>query len=31
MTRLAGPLDRYVFTEWMKIFISTALGLPILW
>ena len=30
MTRLVGPLDRYVFTEWMKIFISTALGLPIL-
>ena len=28
--RLVRPLDRYVFTEWTKIFISTALGLPIL-
>ena len=24
------PLDRYVFLEWMKIFCSTAIGLPIL-
>ena len=30
MSRVAGPLDRYVFVEWMKIFVSTALGLPIL-
>jgi lipopolysaccharide export system permease protein len=25
-----GPLDRYVFLEWMKIFVATALGLPLL-
>ncbi len=30
MRRPFGPLDRYVFTEWWKIFLSTALGLPIL-
>lgn len=30
MTRIGGPLDRYVFGEWMKIFLSTGLGLPIL-
>jgi lipopolysaccharide export system permease protein len=24
------PLDKYVFLEWMKIFCSTAIGLPIL-
>ena len=30
MRRVGGPLDRYVFAEWMKIFTSTALGLPIL-
>ena len=30
MTRPGGPLDRYVFVEWMKIFFSTALGLPLL-
>lgn len=24
------PLDAYVFSEWVKIFISTALGLPLL-
>ena len=30
MKRVGGPLDRYVFTEWMKIFLSTGLGLPIL-
>ncbi|MEP6733222.1 MAG: LptF/LptG family permease, partial [bacterium] len=30
MTRIGGPLDRYVFVEWTKIFVSTALGLPIL-
>ncbi|MDB4914958.1 MAG: permease YjgP/YjgQ family protein [Gemmatimonadetes bacterium] len=30
MTRIGGPLDRYVFAEWLKIFFSTALGLPIL-
>ncbi len=30
MKRIGGPLDRYVFGEWMKIFLSTGLGLPIL-
>ena len=30
MKRIGGPLDRYVFVEWMKIFTSTALGLPVL-
>ena len=30
MSRLLRPLDRYVFSEWLKIFVSTALGLPIL-
>ncbi|MES2177616.1 MAG: LptF/LptG family permease [Gemmatimonadota bacterium] len=30
MSSIAGPLDRYVFREWLKIFLSTALGLPIL-
>ena len=30
MSQIAGPLDRYVFWEWTKIFFSTALGLPIL-
>src|SRR5215207_5094322 len=30
MRRPFGPLDRYVFVEWWKIFLSTALGLPIL-
>jgi lipopolysaccharide export system permease protein len=30
MKRIGGPLDRYVFVEWMKIFLSTAVGLPIL-
>ena len=30
MERVGGPLDRYVFLEWMKIFVSTALGLPFL-
>ena len=28
--RLVRPLDQYVFVEWMKIFCSTAIGLPIL-
>jgi lipopolysaccharide export system permease protein len=28
--RIVRPLDKYVFLEWMKIFISTAIGLPIL-
>jgi lipopolysaccharide export system permease protein len=28
--RLVRPLDRYVFTEWMKIFCATAVGLPLL-
>lgn len=30
MTRVGGSLDRYVFIEWVKIFLSTAIGLPIL-
>jgi lipopolysaccharide export system permease protein len=31
MTRhLVRPLDKYVFLEWLKIFFSTAIGLPIL-
>ena len=30
MMRIGGPLDRYVFVEWTKIFASTAIGLPIL-
>jgi lipopolysaccharide export system permease protein len=25
-----GPLDRYVFLEWVKIFVTTSLGFPIL-
>jgi lipopolysaccharide export system permease protein len=28
--RLGGPLDRYVFTEFLKILTSTALGFPLL-
>jgi lipopolysaccharide export system permease protein len=28
--RPGGPLDRYVFGEWMKIFCATAVGLPLL-
>jgi lipopolysaccharide export system permease protein len=28
--KIAGPLDRYVFTEFWKIFVSTALGFPLL-
>jgi len=28
--RLGGPLDRYIFKEFWKIFISTALGFPLL-
>lgn len=28
--RLVRPLDAYVFSEWSKIFLSTALGLPLL-
>jgi len=27
---LVRPLDRYVFTEWFKIFLATALGFPLL-
>jgi lipopolysaccharide export system permease protein len=27
---LVRPLDRYVFTEWMKIFVATAVGFPVL-
>ena len=30
MKRIGGPLDRYVFGEWFKIFLSTGIGLPIL-
>lgn len=30
MRRPGGPLDRYVFTEWLKIFCATAVGLPLL-
>jgi lipopolysaccharide export system permease protein len=29
-SRLMRPLDKYVFLEWLKIFCSTAIGLPIL-
>ncbi len=28
--RVGHPLDRYVFVEWTKIFLATALGLPFL-
>jgi lipopolysaccharide export system permease protein len=28
--RFVRPLDRYVFGEWTKIFLATALGLPLL-
>lgn len=28
--RVVRPLDRYVFFEWWKIFVTTALGFPIL-
>ena len=28
--RLVRPLDRYVFTEWLKIFLATAIGFPLL-
>jgi len=27
---LVRPLDRYVFTEWVKIFLATAIGFPLL-
>jgi lipopolysaccharide export system permease protein len=30
MSRLVRPLDRYVFTEWLKIFLATAIGFPLL-
>lgn len=30
MSRLVTPLDRYSFTEWVKIFVTTGLGFPIL-
>jgi lipopolysaccharide export system permease protein len=30
MSRLVRPLDRYVFVEFWKIFVSTALGFPLL-
>ena len=28
--RLVRPLDRYVFSEWFKIFLATSLGFPLL-
>jgi lipopolysaccharide export system permease protein len=28
--KLVRPLDRYVFTEWIKIFLATTLGFPLL-
>ncbi len=28
--RLVRPLDRYVFTEWVRIFVVTALGFPLM-
>src|SRR5215218_10947061 len=28
--RLFRPLDRYVFAEWLRIFVVTALGFPVL-
>ena len=28
--KLVRPLDRYVFTEWFKIFLATSLGFPLL-
>jgi lipopolysaccharide export system permease protein len=30
LSRFVRPLDRYVFSEWAKIFVTTALGFPIL-
>jgi lipopolysaccharide export system permease protein len=30
MSRIVRPLDRYVFWEWWKIFVVTALGFPLL-
>src|SRR5437762_95010 len=30
MSRIVRPLDRYVFVEFWKIFVSTALGFPLL-
>ena len=30
MRRLLRPLDRYVFSEFWKIFTMTALGFPVL-
>jgi lipopolysaccharide export system permease protein len=30
MRKIGGPLDRYVFTEFMKILVTTALGFPLL-
>jgi lipopolysaccharide export system permease protein len=29
-TRIGGPLDRYVFREFLKILVTTALGFPLL-
>ncbi len=28
--RIVRPLDKYVFTEWLKIFLATTLGFPLL-
>jgi lipopolysaccharide export system permease protein len=30
MKRLVGPLDRYIFSEFWRIFVVTALGFPVL-
>lgn len=30
VTKLGGPLDRYVFAEFLKILVATALGFPLL-
>jgi lipopolysaccharide export system permease protein len=30
ISRLLRPLDRYVFAEWVRIFVVTALGFPLL-
>ena len=27
---LVRPLDRYIFSEWLKIFLATALGFPVI-
>jgi lipopolysaccharide export system permease protein len=30
LSQLIHPLDRYVFVEWVKIFVSAAVGVPVL-